>query len=431
MFFDSLAADRGEHAIGIVLSGSGSDGTLGIKAIKEHGGLTHRAGHRPPRPAPRQHAGQRHRHRAGRSGAAGRGDRRQAGRLRPQLACSTDRAGHEPCRARPRRQRDRGRAPRDLRHPARAGRARFQRLQGKDLPAPGAAADAGAAAGRRSPPMSTACARTPTRSSLLFRDLLIGVTAFFRDPDAFAALEQTVIPQLFAGQGAGRRGAGVGSGLRHRRGGLLDRDPAARAHGRADRGRREVQVFGTDIDEAALDRRPRRAAIPRRLLEDVSPERLRRFFVRGRRQLRRWRKEVRDICIFSAHSLIRDPPFSRLDLISCRNLLIYLDADLQTQRAPDLPLRAAARRLPVPRRLGERRRGMPTCSTRRQASTASSSAATDGGDRSALPLLVTGPRLVGRLGRRPRAAARPLAAVAAPHRREPACWSASRRPMSW
>jgi two-component system CheB/CheR fusion protein len=93
-----------------------------------------------------------------------------------------------------------------------------------------------------------------------------------------------------------------------------------------------VQIFATDIDEGALAL-ARRARYPANLVKEISPERLKRFFVSegGSYQLA---KEVRDMCIFSAHSVIRDPPFSRLDLISCRNLLIYLKPELQGRVIP-------------------------------------------------------------------------------------------------
>ncbi len=93
----------------------------------------------------------------------------------------------------------------------------------------------------------------------------------------------------------------------------------------------KVQVFGTDIDEAALAI-ARAGRYPASALEEVSPARRQRFFTEDAARYS-LAKEVRELCIFSPHSLIRDPPFSRIDLISCRNLLIYLDADLQSNDA--------------------------------------------------------------------------------------------------
>ena len=93
-----------------------------------------------------------------------------------------------------------------------------------------------------------------------------------------------------------------------------------------------VQIFATDIDERALAS-PAPARYPAALLDSVSPERRERFFIAdgGSYVVA---KEVRDLCIFSPHSVIRDPPFSRIDLVSCRNLLIYFGADVQNQVIP-------------------------------------------------------------------------------------------------
>ncbi len=186
----------------------------------------------------------------------------------------------------------------------------------------------------------------------MFRDLLIGVTDFFRDPAAFAALETLVMPKLFARQGAGGRGARLGRRLRNRRGGLFDCDSAARAHGRA--GQRRPRCRSSPPTSTrprwAL---PARRAIRRTWSNEVSAERLNRFFVpeAGSYTLA---KELRDMCIFSAHSVIRDPPFSRLDLISCRNLLIYLKPALQAQVYSDVSLCLAGGRPSFPRAVGER-----------------------------------------------------------------------------
>jgi two-component system CheB/CheR fusion protein len=94
----------------------------------------------------------------------------------------------------------------------------------------------------------------------------------------------------------------------------------------------KVQVFATDIDEAALNV-ARAARYPRAMLEHLSDERLKRFF-RPEAASCVLNKEVRDMCIFSAHSVIRDPPFSRMDLVSCRNLLIYFNTELQDNVLP-------------------------------------------------------------------------------------------------
>jgi two-component system CheB/CheR fusion protein len=165
----------------------------------------------------------------------------------------------------------------------------------------------------------------------LFKELLIGVTAFFRDPDAFDALAQQVLPQLFqdrapadpvriwvAGCATGEEAYTLAILVRER----LDRV----AHPP------EVQIFATDINERALAV-ARQGAYPLAIAEDVSAERLKRFFLRKGSQYHVV-KELREVCLFSAHDLIRDPPFSRLDLVSCRNLLIYFGPHLQKKLIP-------------------------------------------------------------------------------------------------
>jgi two-component system CheB/CheR fusion protein len=162
----------------------------------------------------------------------------------------------------------------------------------------------------------------------LFTDFLISVTTFFRDREAFDTLAQLVIPRLFDGKEAGGvlrvwvPGCATGEEA-YTIGILLLEQAAAREF------RPEIQVFGSDLDPSALAV-GREGRFPATIEADVSEERLRRFFQREGDHYR-VRRELRDIVLFASHSLLRDPPFSRLDLISCRNLLIYLDRDLQYQ----------------------------------------------------------------------------------------------------
>ncbi len=162
----------------------------------------------------------------------------------------------------------------------------------------------------------------------LFSDLLISVTTFFRDPDAFQALADRVVPSLFKGKELGDFVRvwipGCATGEEAYSICMLLLEEAARCENRP-----EIQIFASDLDAAALAI-AREARYPASIEADVSAERLRHFFVREG-QYYRIRREVRDLVLFAAHSLLKDPPFSRLDLISCRNLLIYLDRDLQQQ----------------------------------------------------------------------------------------------------
>jgi len=165
-----------------------------------------------------------------------------------------------------------------------------------------------------------------TEAEALFKDLLISVTNFFRDPEAFEALENRAIPELFAGKAeegevrvwvpgcaTGEEAYSVAM--------ILCEQNAALAGGHT------VQVFASDLDEEALDR-AREGLYPEAIAADVSEERLRRFFTKEGAYYR-VKRELRDAVLFTTHSLLKDPPFSRLDLITCRNLLIYLRRDLQ------------------------------------------------------------------------------------------------------
>lgn len=171
----------------------------------------------------------------------------------------------------------------------------------------------------------------PQEVTELFRDLLINVTNFFRDPDAFRSLETVVIPRLLTERAQEETiriwVPGCSTGEEVYSIAILMREQMARLTTPP-----RVQIFATDIDDPALSV-ARAARYPEALLDAVSPERRERFFTYqdGSYMVR---KEVRDICVFSPHSVIRDPPFSRLDLISCRNLLIYFGPEVQNQVIP-------------------------------------------------------------------------------------------------
>ena len=162
----------------------------------------------------------------------------------------------------------------------------------------------------------------------LFRDLLISVTMFFRDPAAFARLAETVIPALFEDKGASNGirvwVPGCATGEEAYSIAILLLEEAARRKVRAD-----MQIVASDLDAAALAV-GREGRYPLPIEADVSDDRLRRFFTREGDHYRVTR-ELRGAVLFARHSLLRDPPFSRIDLISCRNVLIYLDRELQQQ----------------------------------------------------------------------------------------------------
>ncbi|WP_328988098.1 chemotaxis protein CheB [Thiorhodovibrio winogradskyi] len=167
----------------------------------------------------------------------------------------------------------------------------------------------------------------PAEIGALFGDLLIGVTSFFRDPEAFAALETEVIPRLFAGKPAGATlrvwVCGCSTGEEAYSIAILLRE-----HLETLKQRFKVQVFATDIDPRAIAQ-ARAGRYPASIAADVPAARLTRFFAEDADGGCRVQKVVRDLLVFSEQDLVQDPPFSRMDLISCRNLLIYLKGDLQ------------------------------------------------------------------------------------------------------
>lgn len=175
--------------------------------------------------------------------------------------------------------------------------------------------------------------QNPGEATALFRDLLIGVTNYFRDPEAFDVLEKEAIPRLFTGKppgaavrvwvpgcSSGEEAYSIAILLQERMGALKQHFP--------------VQVFATDIDGNAIAQ-ARAGIFPVNIAADISAERLARFFSlspdSGAYHIH---KSIRDMMVFSEHSVIKDPPFSRLDMISCRNMLIYMGRELQKKIIP-------------------------------------------------------------------------------------------------
>ncbi len=169
----------------------------------------------------------------------------------------------------------------------------------------------------------------PGEAQELFSDLLISVTMFFRDPQAFAALSESVIKPLFdrrEDQDSPIRAwvIGCATGEEAYTIGMLLLEEAGRR-----RTHPIIQIFATDIDQVALSW-AREGRYPRSIESSVSEQRLKRFFIQDGAYYR-VRQELRDLVLFSVHSALKDPPFIKVDLISCRNVLIYLQRDLQRQ----------------------------------------------------------------------------------------------------
>ncbi len=322
-FFRSLAEDQGDDAVGIVFSGTGTDGALGLKAIKEHGGLT----------LVQAPASARYDSMPRAAIVTGMADQvltveEMPAALVEHLArLTTLRGGHGVEGLRDEVERYIGRISMLLR--ARTGHdfSRYKRstlvrrIRRRITERPGLSV-----AG-----YVEVLQGDSREIDQLFRDLLIGVTDFFRDPDAFAALTRKVVPKLFENKepdGQVRVWVpGCATGEEAYSLAILLREEALRLPEPP-----HVLIFATDIDSQALEA-ARQGWYPERIAEQVSAERLERFFVRHG-NLFQVAKEIREMCLFSSHNVITDPPFSRLDMVSCRNLLIYLESDLQKKLIP-------------------------------------------------------------------------------------------------
>jgi len=318
--FSSLAEDRGENAVCIMLSGTGTDGTIGLRAIKEYGGMamaqtlesakydailrsaiaTGLVDHVLPveeMPAKlREYAA----HLTSTNGKD-TGERIDGTVLSKIHSLLKQGAGH------------------DFSHYKektilRRVERRMKALQIED------------------PEVYLAVLeRQPDEAGRLFKDLLISVTQFFRDPDAFTALGNLVIPRLFEGKDGHSQFracvVGCASGEEAYSIAILLSECASTLNNPP-----QLKVFATDIDERGLEI-ARKGRYPESIAEHVSPERLDRFFI-GEGGAYQVKRELREVCLFTNHSFIKDPPFSRLDLVSCRNVMIYLGAELQKKIIP-------------------------------------------------------------------------------------------------
>jgi two-component system CheB/CheR fusion protein len=318
--FVSLAEDRGELAVCIMLSGNGADGALGLRAIKEHGGMA------------MAQTLETAKYDAILRNAITTGLVDHLLPVEAMPAKLMEYAAHLTALNQPNSIREPLRMYIEKVHGLLRRRTRHDFSQYKE-------STFARRLERRIKALQIqsiehyidVLERQPDEVDRLFNDLLIGVTQFFRDPEAFNALATEVMPKLFEGKGAdGQVRVGVvgcASGeeaysiaiLLREHASILDNPP-------------KLQIFATDIDERGLEI-ARKGLYPESIAEHVSSGRLERFFSREGNGFQIKRK-VREICIFSAHSFIKDPPFSRLDLISCRNVMIYLGMDLQRGISP-------------------------------------------------------------------------------------------------
>jgi two-component system CheB/CheR fusion protein len=319
-FFQSLAEDQHERAIGVVLSGTATDGTLGLEAIKEEGGITFAQDGKSAKydSMPRSAA------------AAGCVDfvlspeniARELVRLarHPYLAS----VGTSPVVTDPNSLmrillllRNGFGVDFSLYKPSTIQRRLARRVVLNKLNT--LEAYAGFLQGNAA------------ERGALYADMLISVTSFFRNPEAFEALKRIAFPKLLA---PGREEPvriwvpGCSTGQEAYSLAMLFGEHGGQAPGRAPR----LHIFATDLNEALLES-ARRGLYLKSLVQEVSPERLRRFFVEEDGGYR-VSKRIRELCVFARQDILSDPPFSRMDLISCRNLLIYLEAGAQKKILP-------------------------------------------------------------------------------------------------
>jgi two-component system CheB/CheR fusion protein len=320
-FFESLASHRGNKAIGVVLSGNASDGTLGLKAIKAAGGIAFAqdegSAKFPGMPrsaisagfvdfvlAPEEIAtelarlGQAPYLRAGKDEEteAHKGDGLNKIFKLLRTVTGVDFASYRQTTIQRRVQR-------------RLTVRRVESLEEylKDLE------------------------KHPDEVQALFHDILIHVTNFFREPESFTALAAQVFPELVRnrapddpirmwvpGCSTGEEAYSLAISLVEFLGDKADQVP--------------IQVFGTDVSEQVIEA-ARRGVFDPGIEADVSPDRLRRFFTKSDRGYQIC-KRLRDLCVFARQNVIKDPPFSKIDLISCRNVLIYFEPALQKKLIP-------------------------------------------------------------------------------------------------
>ena len=322
-FLVSLAEERAEESIGVVLAGTGGDGTLGMATLKDHGGLAlaEKAGNETPD------------HLADSSTPAAIADFV----LQPE-----DIPEHIQVYARHLRRLEEKQGFDEVLAAAAASLSRIADIlrnkTGNDF---------------HGYKQNTFLRRVQRRMQVvqiddipsyvdflrtdkdevqhLFHDLLIGVTEFFRDKREFEMLETQVIPKIFEDKGAGQQVRvwvlGCATGEEAYSIGILLREHMAKLDTAP-----QVQIFATDIDGRALAA-ARVGRYRTSIEDDMSAERLARWFVREG-DTYCVVKELREMCIFSQHNVIKDAPFSKLDLVSCRNLLIYLNAELQNRVIP-------------------------------------------------------------------------------------------------
>ncbi|MEI7733313.1 MAG: chemotaxis protein CheB [Verrucomicrobiota bacterium] len=324
-FLRSLAQDQQEHSIGVILSGMGSDGTLGLRAIKEKAGvvLVQEPATAKFDSMPRSAI------------EAGLADivapvaelpgrilaylKRTPLLVEPELALE-DKAQSALDKAiillRARTGHDFSQYKRNTLYRRIERRMGIHQID-------------------RIPAYIRYLQENSQELDLLFKELLIGVTSFFRDPATWAHLAEETLPALLASRAPGHAlrawVPGCSTGEEAYSLAIVFKEALELAKPKP-KLNFALQIFATDLDRDAIDK-ARQGLYPENIAADISPERLSRFFAKEAHGYR-VRKEIRELVIFAPQNLIMDPPFTKLDILSCRNLLIYLTAEMQKKLMP-------------------------------------------------------------------------------------------------
>jgi len=315
-FFRSLADDQAEAAIGVLLSGTGTDGTLGLRALKERGAFAMAQS-----PDDAAYGGMpRNAVETGLVDVVDDAD--ELGSKLPEYWAQATKPAPIPDQ-----EVDSENVLRKIfdRLYAETGhdfsgykrstirRRLRRRMAAQQVPTLSAYLEA---------------LQDPQEAQALFREFLISVTSFFRDPDDIEALGELVVPDLFDGKGRDDQVrvwvAGCASGEEAYSLAIL-LDEYAQSH----QPRPDIQIFGTDPNAPSIEH-AREGHYPKSIAADVSDERLNRYF-RPEGKYYRVIPPLRKMVIFAEHDLLEDPPFSRIDLVSCRNVLIYLQRSIHAQ----------------------------------------------------------------------------------------------------
>lgn len=323
LFFCSLAEDRQERSIGVILSGMGSDGTMGLKAIKAKAGL-----------ALVQEPGTAKFDSMPKSAIdAGVADLIAPAQDLPGQIIDYLRHGSVGVRAEPALpEKDQsGLEKIFILLRARTGydfsmykkNTVYRRIERR----------MGVHRIDRIASYVRYLQENPQESDLLFKELLIGVTSFFRDPASWEQLQRAFIPALLAahpGGGALRAwSAGCSTGEEAYSLAIIFKEALDQINPAETF---SLRIFATDLDRDAIDQ-ARQGVYSTNISADVSPERLQRFFIKEENGYRVG-KEIREMVTFATQNLIMDPPFTKLDILICRNLLIYLTPELQRKLLP-------------------------------------------------------------------------------------------------